>query len=182
MRSRPSWAHRLRVRILRWLDEPMHTAQDFAHFGQGAHVDPGVHLPDPSSVSLGEGSVIYRGCTVLTGPGQFRMGAHSHLAGGVYVNALQASVVLGDGVAVGPQCVLLSYSNAIEQNVPVKDARVAAQVRIGNDVFIGAGVVILPGVSIGDGAVIGAGAVVRTDVAPGCIVGGVPARAIGVRP
>jgi acetyltransferase-like isoleucine patch superfamily enzyme len=174
-------AHRLRIRILRWLDEPLYTAQDFEHLGEAAEVDPGVQLSDPSTVSIGSGSAIYRGCTVLTGPGHFRMGAQSHLAGSVYVNALQSSVVLGDGVAVGPQCVILSYSNAVEPGVAVKDARITRDVRIGNDVFIGAGVVILPGVSIGDGAVIGAGAVVRQDVAACCIVAGVPARTIGHR-
>ncbi|MDP9073843.1 MAG: hypothetical protein M3N98_06625, partial [Actinomycetota bacterium] len=43
---------------------------------------------------------------------------------------------------------------------------------------IGAGVVLLPGVVIGPGALVGAGAVVVTDVAPGAVVAGNPARAI----
>lgn len=47
---------------------------------------------------------------------------------------------------------------------------------IGDRVFIGANAVIQMGVTIGDGAVVGAGAVVTTDVAPGSVVGGVPAR------
>lgn len=51
-------------------------------------------------------------------------------------------------------------------------------VTIGNDVWIGHGVTVLAGVTIGDGAVIGAGAVVSRDVAPYCVVGGVPAREI----
>ena len=51
-----------------------------------------------------------------------------------------------------------------------------APTTIGDRVFIGANAVIQMGVTIGDGAVIGAGAVVTTDVAPGSVVGGVPAR------
>lgn len=41
--------------------------------------------------------------------------------------------------------------------------------------------IILPGITIGRGAVIAAGAVVTKDVEPFAIMGGVPARKIGVR-
>lgn len=44
---------------------------------------------------------------------------------------------------------------------------------------IGAGAVILGAVKVGEGAIVGANAVVRRDVAPGAIVGGVPAKEIG---
>jgi serine O-acetyltransferase len=49
---------------------------------------------------------------------------------------------------------------------------------IGNRVQIGAGAVLLGSIHIGDDAVIGANAVVIRDVAPGDIVGGVPARVL----
>ena len=49
---------------------------------------------------------------------------------------------------------------------------------IGDRVEIGAGAVILGSVLVGEDAVIGANAVVRRDVAPGSVVGGVPARVI----
>lgn len=51
-------------------------------------------------------------------------------------------------------------------------------VLIGNDVFIGMHSLILKGVTIGDGAVVGAGSVVVTDLPPGCIAAGNPARVI----
>lgn len=47
---------------------------------------------------------------------------------------------------------------------------------IEDDVFIGAGAVILGAVTIGAGAVIGANAVVLSDVPPGMIAAGVPAK------
>ncbi len=44
--------------------------------------------------------------------------------------------------------------------------------------MIAAGAIITGGVAIGRSAVVVAGAVVSRDVAPGAVVGGVPARAI----
>lgn len=52
---------------------------------------------------------------------------------------------------------------------------------VGNDVWIGYGVTILEGISIGDGAIIAANSTVTSDVEPYCIVGGSPAKVIGMR-
>lgn len=49
-----------------------------------------------------------------------------------------------------------------------------------DNVFIGANAIILPNVKIGPNAIIGAGAIVTKDVLQGTIVGGVPARKIGL--
>jgi serine O-acetyltransferase len=49
---------------------------------------------------------------------------------------------------------------------------------IGNDVFIGCGASILGKVTIGDGARIAANSLVITDVPPGAVAMGVPAKAI----
>lgn len=51
-----------------------------------------------------------------------------------------------------------------------------AAVHIEQQVWIGANVTICPGVRIGRGAIVAAGAVVTKDVAPGTLVGGVPAK------
>lgn len=181
MRSSPSFSHQLRLKFQRWLDVSPYTAMDFAAVGKDVLVESGVLISDPGTVSLGDGSAIYRGSTILTGPGVLRLGRKTHLSGGVYINALRAGVFIGSGTAVGPYAVLLSYSNAVLPGKSIDEARLAAEVRIGDDVFIGAGVIVLPGITIGDGAVIGAGAVIRRDVEPGVIVGGVPARPLGAR-
>lgn len=54
-------------------------------------------------------------------------------------------------------------------------------IRMGNDVTIGAGATVLSGVMIGDGAIVSTGAVVTkgTNIGPGEIWGGIPAKLIG---
>lgn len=58
----------------------------------------------------------------------------------------------------------------------------AAPVVIGDHVVIFSGATLMPGVRIGEGAVIYGGAVVTKNVQPLAMVGGVPARTIGMRP
>ena len=106
------------------------------------------------------------------------MGANSHLAAGVYVNAARGEVRLGEGVAVGPRSVLLAYTNHYEPGRPNGEVRREGRVIIEDHAFLGAHVVVLPDVRIGTGAVVSAGAVVTRDVAPFTLVAGVPARAI----
>ncbi len=55
-------------------------------------------------------------------------------------------------------------------------------VSIGDHCWISARTTILPGVTIGEGAVVAAGSVVTSDVPPYTLVGGLPARVLGVRP
>jgi serine O-acetyltransferase len=50
--------------------------------------------------------------------------------------------------------------------------------RVGNDVFVGPGAVVLGGITIGDGAVIAANSLVMSDVPPGAMAIGVPAKIV----
>jgi serine O-acetyltransferase len=52
---------------------------------------------------------------------------------------------------------------------------------IGNGVSLGAHAAVLGGVTVGDDAAVGANAVVTSDVPPGAVVAGAPARVIGSR-
>lgn len=61
------------------------------------------------------------------------------------------------------------------------EAGTNGDIQIDDDVWIGYGATIMSGVHIGQGAVIAARAVVTKDVEPYEIVGGVPAKKIGMR-
>lgn len=82
------------------------------------------------------------------------------------------NIVIGEGVAVEPGCVLM-------HGVTVQRGE---GTRIGPGCFVGAGATVLAGVTVGEGAVVGAGAVVTHSVHGGDVVAGVPARPLRPAP
>ena len=106
-----------------------------------------------------------------------RLGANVSLHRGCYIDA-SGGISLGNDVSVAHGTSILSENHQWEDSLlPIRDNSVQlAEVRISDDVWIGCGCRILAGVSIGSRAVVAAGAVVSGDVAPGTLVGGVPAR------
>jgi maltose O-acetyltransferase len=107
-------------------------------------------------VSIGEGSVINRGCLLYT-------------TGGLQIGR-QVSVSSGVWLVTGSHDINAPDFRAEFRPIVIEDF-----------VWIGARATILPGLRIGEGAVVMAGAVVTRDVAPYTIVGGVPARVVGER-
>lgn len=95
----------------------------------------------------------------------------------VYLDG-RVGVVIGNNVNVSFQVCILSLHH--DHNDPMFPA-VGAPVTICDHAWIGARATILPGVTIGTGAVVAAGAVVTKDVGEFEVVGGVPARRIGMR-
>jgi acetyltransferase-like isoleucine patch superfamily enzyme len=94
------------------------------------------------------------------------------------------SVEIGDRVVIGSNTIIAdtdfhSLDAAVRSSAGDFEDAAVKPVQIGSDVFLGAGVVILKGVTIGDRAIVGAGAVVTSEVLPGEIVAGNPARKIG---
>ncbi|HEX8433461.1 serine acetyltransferase [Archangium sp.] len=79
-------------------------------------------------------------------------------------------IVIHKDAKIGRHC-LISHQVTVGGRSGLKDLPV-----IGDYVRIGAGAKILGNIHIGDFAVIGANAVVVKDVAPGAVVGGIPAK------
>lgn len=90
-----------------------------------------------------------------------------------------AYVSIGSNVVLA-DCTLIGHDGSIAMLNRAYDVKLDAvgKIVIHDNVFIGHGVIVLPGVSIGPNAIVAAGAVVSRDVAPGDIVGGIPARPI----
>jgi len=127
------------------------------------------------------------------------------LSRGLEMQAQKGSILVGDrsfigpwttiaaksGVSIGRDCLIAERVTIRDQDHAIAEVRpgvaladagyVTAPVRIGDGAWIAAGAVVLKGVSIGKGAVVAANAVVVADVGDHEIVGGIPAKCIGMR-
>jgi acetyltransferase-like isoleucine patch superfamily enzyme len=91
-----------------------------------------------------------------------------------------AFVRLGNNVRLA-RCTIFGHDGSVNMIRNAYGVRVdsVGKVDIRDNVFVGEQAMIMPGVTIGPDAIVAAGAVITRDVAPGDIVGGVPARPIG---
>ena len=124
--------------------------------GSRSTLHTGVRVYDPRGIKIGKGTIVGHR-TFLDGRDQLIIGVNTDIASEVMI-----------------------YNQEHDLTSPSFSAS-SAPVHIGDYVFVGPRAIILPGVTIGRGAVVAAGAVVTKDVAPSDIVGGVPAKSIGLR-
>lgn len=163
----------LRLLAWRWLFKSCGSAR----FGTG------LSLAGCRNMRFGNGVRLGRGCFVTASDGELVLHNCVALSPNVHVGADAGRIEIGAHTAVGPGTVIRAANHCIaRQDVPIMhQGHVPGQIIIEEDVWIGANCVITPDVRIGRGAVVGAGAVVTRNVAPFSIVGGVPAKLIGMR-
>jgi len=126
--------------------------------------------------SLGDG-------TEIRPPFYCDYGRHTHVGARTFVNfglvALDvAPVRIGDDVQIGPYVQLLTPTHPLEPEPRRAKWEAAEPIAIGDNAWLGGGVIVCPGVTIGADTVVGAGAVVTTDLPPGVLALGTPARVL----
>lgn len=107
------------------------------------------------------------------------IGDHVGMTGGGIVCA--EMITIGSYVTIGANTIIADtdfhpLDPALRRARPMDAA--TAPVTIEDDVFIGMQCIILKGVTVGKGSVIGAGSVVTSDIPPGVVAAGNPARVI----
>jgi len=127
-------------------------------------------------MNIGEGSIINQGLEYFS-PDRLSVGDRTHINRKCFVDA-RGYCSIGNDTSISHEVLILTGTHDINS---ANFAEVHKPVDIGDHVWIGARAVILPGVKIARGAVIAAGAVVTKNVNSFEIVGGVPAKVIGIR-
>jgi acetyltransferase-like isoleucine patch superfamily enzyme len=157
-----AWLHLLR--LVNYYNHTHVAPRRQLRLGKSVAISPTASFAHATQISLGDGCHVGTRCYLWAGrtlAGRIDVGRHLLLGPNVFITA--ASYRFNAGRPVTKQ--------------PMKEAPVL----IGDDVWIGANAVILPGSTIGDGAIIAAGAVIRSNVPPGAIMAGVPAKQVGTR-
>jgi maltose O-acetyltransferase len=110
-------------------------------------------------------------------------GYHTYVGARTFVNfglvALDvAPIHIGDDVQLGPYVQLLTPTHPLEPERRRAKWEAAEPIAIDDNAWLGGGVIVCPGVTIGADTVVGAGAVVTTDLPPGVLAVGAPARVV----
>lgn len=111
-------------------------------------------------------------------------GATLGLGDDVWINfgtliAARKQVLIGSNCRFGQHCII-SDSDEPDPGLGAEHRGVAAArpIHIGDGAWLAGRVTVRPGVTVGAGSVITAGSIVETDIPPGVIAGGIPARVL----
>jgi acetyltransferase-like isoleucine patch superfamily enzyme len=158
----------------------------FAAFGEGSWIVPPARVTSPECIEIGRGVVIHEHAWLSVVPviegmrPVLRIGDNSSIGRMCHI-ACVGEIVIGRDVLTAERVFIGdTYHDYADPDTAVLHQPMAhpAPVSIGDGAFLGIGSVILQGVSVGARAYVAAGAVVTSDVAPGVVVVGNPARPV----
>jgi len=129
---------------------------------KGAIIYSNVFVKYPQHIIVGRNSFINYECILWAAP--------------------SSKITIGNDVIFGPRVSVIASNHGLSKEKLIRlNEWVDKDIIIEDDVWVGANVTVLAGVKIGKGAVVAANAVVNKNVEPYTIVGGVPAKEIGIR-
>jgi putative colanic acid biosynthesis acetyltransferase WcaF len=126
--------------------------------------------------TIGKG-VFIRPSARVTYPWKLKVGDHCHIGDEVVLYTL-GDIEIGDCVVVSQRSYICTGSH--DYTSPTFDIY-AKKIVIESEAWVATDVFVAPGIRIGSGAVVGARSSVFSDVPPGVIAVGSPARVVGVR-
>jgi len=125
---------------------------------------------------IGKG-VFLRPSVRVTYPWKLKVGDHCHIGDQVVLYTL-GEIEIGDCVVISQRSYICTGSH--DYTSPTFDLY-AKKIVIESEAWVATDVFVAPGVLIGNGAVVGARSSVFSDVPPGLIYVGTPARFVGTR-
>lgn len=133
-------------------------------------------------VTIAGPTVVYVGDGGGLSGGRLEVGDRTYIGEFNNIRCAGAPITIGRACLISQHVTIVGTNHGTAPGTPIVDQPWSGEgVVVGDDVWVGAGAVLLPGARVGDGAVVAANAVVRGEVEPGAIVGGIPARVIGLR-
>lgn len=146
--------------------------------GKGTIIQFGVYIEAPKQVKIGSRCLIIRGVRLTTESANGKL----IIADGVEINLnvridYSGFISICNNVVVSEDTVIFTHSHGHSPKAKPDTTKII----ISEASWIGSRVMVMAGVnSIGKEAVVAAGSIVTKDVPPGIIVGGVPAKKIGM--
>lgn len=127
-------------------------------------------------LKIGKGTFIMRKCYFIK-VNLLTIGEYSHINRGCLIDA-RGKITIGNNVSISHNVNIMTGSHDAQSPHFIG---IFKPIVIKDYAWLGVGCTILQGVTIGCGAVVAAGAVVTKDVGDYEIVGGIPAKKIGMR-
>lgn len=129
-------------------------------------------------IHIGDDVILSRNCVVQGKTGPVSIGRRTDIGCNTVLSSV-SGIEIGEAVLIAAACYIGGARYGTERlDIPFMDQGVFTRgaIRIGDGSWLGANVLVLDGVKVGAGCVVGAGAVVTSDLPPGSVAAGVPAR------
>jgi acetyltransferase-like isoleucine patch superfamily enzyme len=166
--------------ILRRFLLPSSVVSLFGYAKFRCKISPRAEVELSPHVVLGRGTQISSFVKIKASHGPLRIGERVAIATGVFIDAHEGGLEIGDDSMIGPNSVLVAVNYRYDRlDLPIQSqAKTSKGIRIGRDVWIGANVVVMDGAAIGDHTIVGPGSVVSGQLPERVVASGAPAKVV----